>query len=106
MSDWLHHGTLKAKARTGFGPRILVWLLIAALSLSLAVGFFCTAAFLWLARRYDPVTAGLILGGIFLLLAIIAAGACWIPRLHNLQRAPPELAARSPGHLPAPHILA
>jgi hypothetical protein len=106
MSDWLHHVTLKAKARTGFGPQVMVWLLIAAVSLALALGFFCAAAFLWLAGRYDPLTAGLILGGIFLLVAIIAVVACWIARLHNIERARRELAARSHASMLDPKFLA
>jgi Ca2+/Na+ antiporter len=95
MSDWLGHIALNARARTGFGPQVIVWIAVTVVSLALALGFLSAAAFLWLASRYDAVTAGLILGGIFLLLAIIAAVACWIARLRNMERARRELAAQS-----------
>jgi hypothetical protein len=95
MGDWLRHITLNARARTGFGPQLIVWSLIAVVSLALALGFLCTAAFVWLANRYDAVTAGLMLGAVFLLIAIIAAIAGWIARQRNIERARRELAARS-----------
>jgi hypothetical protein len=95
MSDWLRHIALNAKARTGFGPQFIVWSLIAVVSLLLAVGFLSAAAFVWLASRTDTVTAGLTLGGVFLLIAIIAAAVGWIARLRNIERARRELAARS-----------
>jgi hypothetical protein len=93
MGDWLRHIALNAKARTGFGPQLIVWFLIALVSLALALGFLCAAAFVWLASRYDAVTAGLILAGVFLLIAIIAAIAGWIARLRTIERARRELAA-------------
>ena len=95
MGDWLRHIALSAKARTGFGPALMVWFAIVLVSLVLALGFFCAAAFVWLASRYDGVTAGLILGGGFLLLAVLAAVAGWITRLRNIEQARLELAARS-----------
>ena len=93
MGGWLRHIALNAKARTGFGPQLIAWFLIAVVSLALAVGFLCAAAFVWLASRYDAVTAGLILAGVFLLIAIIAAIAGWIARLRTIERARRELAA-------------
>jgi hypothetical protein len=106
MGDWLRHIALNAKARTGFGPRLIVWFLIAAVSLALALGFLCTAAFVWLAGRYDAVTAGLMLGGVFLLIAVVAAVAGWIARLRNIERARRELAARSHANWLDPKFLA
>jgi hypothetical protein len=96
MGDWIRHIALNAQARTGFGPAVIAWFLIALAALALAVGFLSAAAFIWLASRYGGVTAGLILGGAFLLVAIIAAFAGWITRLRNRERARRELAAR--GH--------
>ncbi len=95
MGDWLRHIALSAKARTGFGPALIVWFAIVLVSLLLALVFFCTAAFVWLAGRYDGVTAGLILGGGFLVLALLAAFAGWLTRRHNIAQARLELAARS-----------
>jgi hypothetical protein len=106
MGDWFRHIALNAKARTGFGPQLVVWFLVAALSLTLALAFFCVAAFVWLAGRYDPLTAGLILGGVFLALAIIAAIAGWVARQRNIERARIELAARSNAGWLDPKFLA
>ena len=106
MGDWLRHIALNAKARTGFGPLVFVWYLIAAVSLTLGLGFLCAAAFVWLASRTDVVTAGLILGGVFLLVAIVAAVAGWIARLRNIERARRELAARGHAGWLDPKVLA
>jgi hypothetical protein len=106
MGDWLRHITLNAKARTGLGPSLIVWSVIAVVSLMLALGFFCVAAFVWLAGRYDPLTAGLILGGVFLAIAIIAAIAGWAARQRNIERARLALAARSQAGWLDPKLLA
>ena len=106
MGDWLRHIALNAKARTGFGPQPVVWLLIAAASLAMAVGFLCAAAFVWLAGRYDPLTASLILGAVFLTIAIIAAIAGWVARLRTIERAQRALAARSHAGWLDPKFLA
>src|ERR1700681_968347 len=98
MGDWLRHIALNAKAKTGFGPQLIVWSLIAVVSLALALGFLCTAAFVWLASRTHTVTGGLLLGGVLLLVAIIAAIAGWIARLRTIERARRELAARGHAH--------
>ncbi len=45
---------------------------VALVTALVAIGFFCAAAFMWLARRLDPIAAALIIGGFFLLLALIA----------------------------------
>ena len=105
MGDWLRHIALNAKARTGFGPALVVWFLVALVSLALALGFFCAAAFVWLASRYDGATAGLILGGGFLVLALLAAFAAWLTRRHNIAQARLELAARSQSGWLDPKLL-
>lgn len=100
MSDWLQHLALRAKSKTGFSPGIVVCFLLAVLSLMIAVGFLCAAVFVWLANRFDAVTAGLILAGAFLLLAILALAAAYVSRRRNMERARLELAVRNqPGWL-------
>jgi hypothetical protein len=37
-----------------------------------ALGFFCAALFMWLERLYGPIPAALIIGGIFLFVALVA----------------------------------
>ena len=95
MSDWLQHLLLRAKSKTGLGPEIVVCFLIAVLSLVIALGFLCTAAFVWLASRYGAVMAGLILAGTFLLIAILSLAAAHLSRRRNMERARRELAVRS-----------
>jgi hypothetical protein len=95
MGDWLRHIALSAKARTGFGPSLVVWFSLALVALGLGLVFLCVAAFVWLANHTGAVTAGLILAGVFFLIAIVAAFAGWIARLRNIERARRELAARS-----------
>jgi hypothetical protein len=106
MGDWLRHITLNAKVRTGFGPGLVVWFLIALLALALALVFLSIAAFVSLANRTDAATAGLILAGVFLLIAMVAAFAAWIARLRNIERARRELAARGQAGWFDPKFLA
>jgi hypothetical protein len=96
MRGWLHHLALVAQARTGFSLQIMVWAVVSAVSSAAVLIFLCVTAFVWLARRYDALTASLLLTGIFLLAAIIAGAACLFARRANIERAQRELAARSP----------
>ena len=95
MSGWLRYFTLKAQASTGFSPPIAIWAIVAMFAAVVAIGFLLAAVFIWLADQYDGVTAGLILGGFFALVAVIAAVACLIIRNRNMEAARLELAARS-----------
>ncbi len=95
MSSWLHHLELNAKARLGVDPQLMIWAVVAAVASLAAAVFLAIAAFIWLAHRYDALTAGLVLGGVFALIAIIAAVACLVRRRRNMERARLELAARS-----------
>jgi hypothetical protein len=106
MGDWLRHIALHAQARTGFAPQLIVWFLIALTSLGLGLTFLCVAAFVWLAQRYDAVTAGLVLAGFFLIIAVIATLAGLLARRRNRERARLELArSRAAGWLD-PKLLA
>jgi Ca2+/Na+ antiporter len=95
MSGWLRHFALNAQVRTGFGPQVVAWTVIAAIAATVALVFLLIAAFVWLADRYGSLTAGLVLGGIFVLIALIAVIACLVTRRRNMERARLELAARS-----------
>ncbi len=95
-----------AKVRTGFSAQLIVWFLIAAVSLAAALGFLSIAAFVSLASRYGAATAGVILGGGFLLIAMIAAIAGLIARRRNIERARLELAARRSASWLDPKLVA
>jgi hypothetical protein len=95
MSGWLRHFALNAQVRTGFSSQVAVWAAIAAVAATVALVFLLIAAFIWLADRDGPLTAGLVLGGVFIVIALIAIVACLIARRRNMERARLELAARS-----------
>jgi len=94
MSGWLRYFTLNAQALTGFSPQVAVWAAVAVVAAIVAAVFLLVAAFIWLAQRYDALTAGLVLGGVFVLVALIAFLVCLITRRRNVTRARLELAAR------------
>jgi hypothetical protein len=106
MSGWLRHLALNAQARIGVSPQIIVWSIVAALAATAAMVFLCIAAFIWLADRYDAVIAGLVLGGGFALLAVVAIVAGLIARRRNMERARLELAARSSASWLDPKLMA
>src|SRR5262249_56126280 len=94
MSGWLKHFTLSAQARTGFSSQFAVWVVIALVAAAIAVVFLLVAAFVWLADRYDPLIAGLILGGAFIVLALIALAVAAFTRRRNIDRPEPDLPPR------------
>ncbi|MBX9846231.1 MAG: hypothetical protein K2Z80_30945 [Xanthobacteraceae bacterium] len=53
------------------------WGLLAAIAIGIAVLWFAVALFIFLADRYDALTASLAVGGCFVLLAVIAALAAF-----------------------------
>jgi len=93
MSGWFRYLELMAKSRTGLGSGVLVGGLAAVAFAALALGFFIFAIFIELAERYDPLTAALVLGGLFLLMTIIALVYCLLSRRRTAANAKLELAA-------------
>jgi hypothetical protein len=95
MRGWLRYFALNAQVRTGVSGPVLVLAIIAAAAAAAAVVFLLVAAFVWLADLYDSLTAGVVLGCAFALIALIALVACLMTRRRNMERARLELAARS-----------
>jgi hypothetical protein len=63
------------------------WGLLAAIAVGIAVLWFAAALFIFLADRYDALTASLSVGGCFVLLAAMALGAAfYIHRQRELER--------------------
>jgi hypothetical protein len=106
MSGWLRYLAVNARARTGFSPQIILWLLIAALAGTAALVFLCMAAFVWLAQRYDSIVAALLLFAFFALVSLIALVTGAMVRRRNLARARQELAARSNANWLDPKLIA
>ena len=95
MRGWLRYFALNAQVRTGVSGWVLVLAIIAAAAAAAAVVFLLVAAFVWLADLYDALTAGVVLGCAFALVALIALVACLMTRRRNMERARFELAASS-----------
>lgn len=74
---------------------------VAGAAAVVALGFFCAAFFMWLERRFDPISAALILGGVFLALALIAVVAIMLVR-----RKPPPPPPRQKSMWADPALLA
>src|SRR5262249_1131934 len=76
MGGWRRYLELQGQAKTGLSSGLFVWALLAVLFGIVTAGFVLLIAFIWLAERYDPLTAATALAGLFLLATIIAAVCC------------------------------
>ncbi len=79
--------------RAGFRP-VHLGALLAVVFGTLTAGFILLIAFIWLAERYEPLTAAAALAGFFLLVTIIAFVCCLRSRRRTIERAELALAAR------------
>jgi hypothetical protein len=95
MSGLLRYLELQAKSKTGLSSGVAIWAIVALVAAVITLGFAIFAAFIWLAQRYDPLTAALVMGGAFLLITLIALVACSIAHRRTAERARLALAARS-----------
>jgi hypothetical protein len=86
---------LRAEARTGLSSAVVVFALIAVIAGLVAFVFFVFAGFIWLAERYSPLTAALILAGAFMLIAILCALGAVLSQRRTSERAKRALAVRS-----------
>jgi len=101
----LHHFALTAKTRTGFSVGIVVWAIVAAISIAATIIFFLIAGFIVIAQRYDTVIAGLALGCFFFVIAVVAVVTCLTIRRRNMERARLELASHSSANWLDPSLL-
>jgi hypothetical protein len=74
---------------------------VAAAAGLVAFGFFCAAGFMWLADLYGAIAAALVIGGIFLFVALVAVLAVLLMR-----RKPPPPIARQKAWWSDPALLA
>jgi hypothetical protein len=94
MDSWRRYLQLRVKAKTGLSPAVLAFAAVALLCGILTFVFVLVTAFIWLAERYEPLLAALILTGLFLLITIVALLACIWSHNRSMERARQELAAR------------
>ena len=99
---------LAIQARNGMSAGALVWLVIVGVAALTAFVFLCVAGYEWLALMYGAVPAGLIMAGIFVVFAIIAAIVSALIRKRNRERAILARAAKAqtPSWLLDPRFLA
>jgi hypothetical protein len=99
--------TAAIQAKSGASAAVLVWMAVIVLASIAAFVFLAVAGYDWLALRYDSVTAGLIMAGIFLAVAIVAAIISAAVRRRVRERAILARAARahSPSWLLDPRLL-
>lgn len=106
MGGWRKYLELQLQAKSGLNSALVVGALIGLVSAAVTFVFLLVAAFVWLARRFDPLVAGLVLGGIFLLITIFALGyALWSQR-RTAQRAKLALVSRQRTSWLDPKLLA
>jgi hypothetical protein len=99
--------TLAIQARNGMSVAVIAWLAIMALALLAALIFLCVAGYEWLSLQYGGIHAGLIMAGIFVVIALAAAIASAMIRRRNRERAILARAAKAhaPPWLLDPRIL-
>src|SRR5260370_17928975 len=85
---------LQAHAKTGLSSGFFVWALLAVVFGGLTAAFVLLIAFIWLAERYSPLTAAIVLAGLFLFATIIPPISSLWSRPRTLEQAPLALAAR------------
>jgi type VI protein secretion system component VasK len=108
LKGWISDMVLSLQARSGMTPGFFVWVAILVVSLLATFVFLCVAAYVWLTPQFGAVYAGLIMAGVFLLFAIVAALVSAILRRRARERAILERAARahaSPSWLLDPKVL-
>jgi hypothetical protein len=108
LKNWMHDITLAVQARSGVTPSLLVWLGVIVIGSVTAFAFLCVAAYDWLALELNAVAAGLIMAGIFVLVAVLGAVLGASARRRAKERAILERAARAhaaPSWLLDPKIL-
>jgi hypothetical protein len=105
MRGWLHYLELQAKVKTGLSSSVIAWASVAAVGGAVTFGFLVLTAFIWLADRYTPLSAALILGAFFLLITIIALIASLVAHGRTVERARQELTVRSPAPWLDPRYL-
>jgi len=92
MGGWRKYAELQAQAKTGLSSGLFIWVFLAGVFGIVTAGFILLIAFIWMAERYDPLTAAIVLAGFFLLVTIIVAICCLWSRRRTIEQAELALA--------------
>jgi uncharacterized membrane protein len=97
IKGWVHEITLAVQARTGVTAGLFIGLGIVIVAALTTFIFLCVAGYDWLSIQFGSVFGALIMAGVFLLIAVIAAVGAMASRSRAKQRAILERAAHSRG---------
>ena len=99
--------TLFIQARSGLSTSVVVSAVVILAAILVAFAFLCVAAYAWLMVQFGAVFAGLIMAGVFLIIALVAAIVCAAARRRAREQAILARAARahSPSWLFDPKLL-
>jgi len=108
LKNLMHDMMLSVQSRTGITTSFIVCVFIIAVAGITGFAFLCVAGYDWLSIQIGSVYAGLIMAGVFFLIALIGLIVCAIARRRARERAILERAARAhaPSWLLDPRVLA
>jgi hypothetical protein len=108
LKGWIHDLRLAVEAKSGASPALFAWSGVIIVASTTAFVFVCITAHDWLSQRYGSIAAGLLMTGIFVLIAAIGAFICTRARRRTMERAMLErtVRARAPSWWLDPQILA
>jgi hypothetical protein len=108
LKGWIRDLTLAVEAKSGASPALFVWVAVIIVALTTAFVFVCITTYDWLSQHYGSIAAGLMMAGIFALIAATVSFVCANARRRTMERAMFERTARA--HAPSwwldPRILA
>ena len=90
---------LSIQARNGLNPAAIAWTAVIVIAAFAAFVFLCVAGYAWLSLRFDTIIAGLIMAGIFVVIALFAALIAALIRRRVRERA--ILARAAKAHAPS-----
>ncbi len=108
FKNLMHDMMLSVQSRTGITTSFIICLCIIAIAGVTGFAFLCVAGYDWIAIHVGSVYAGLIMAGVFFLIAVIGLVVCALGRRRARERAILERAARAhaPSWLLDPRVLA
>jgi hypothetical protein len=80
------HLILWIQARTGVTPTFVAWTALSIVSAATMFVFLCVSGYMWASSQIGPVFGGLVMAGVFLLLAAFAFGISRVSQ-RRIQRA-------------------
>jgi hypothetical protein len=95
LKTWMRDIALSIQARSGITAALVVWFGIIALASLTAFIFLCVAAYDWISSQTSSVVAGLIMAGVFVLVAVLGIIVCALMRRRARERAILARAARA-----------